>query len=368
MSSGGLEVRLQQARPIPLEVDFVCAPGEVLALVGPSGSGKTSILRAIAGLMPQAHGHVACSGVLWMDPALNRPVPARARRVGMVFQDYALFPHLTALDNVAEALTHLPRGERRVRAAAWLERVHLKGLERRRPAQMSGGQRQRVALARALAREPAVLLLDEPFSAVDRATRERLYLELAELRRELAMPVLLVTHDMGEAALLADRMYIVHEGRGLQSGTPEQLLLRPDSALVARLVGHRNLHPGRILGPAAREGRVMVDWAGIPLEVAATRPPAPGRWVDWLIPEGVVQLMRRHGTPRRRWENVLPGRVIEAVALGDTVTACILVHDDPKRRIRMRLGLHAARRNRLETGAQVEISLPAEAIHLMPRR
>jgi molybdate transport system ATP-binding protein len=230
---------------------------------------------------------------------------------------------------------------------------------------MSGGQRQRVALARALAREPAVLLLDEPFSAVDRATRERLYLELAELRRELHMPVVLVTHDMNEAALLADRMYIVHEGRGLQSGAPEELLLRPRSALVARLVGHRNLHPGRVLGPAGTPGRVLMDWRGLELEVAARAP--GGQAVDWLIPEGVVQLMRRPGGPRRRWENVLPGRVTEAVILGDTVTACVLVHDDPARRIRMKLNLHAARRNRLEPGAQVDISLPAEAIHLMPR-
>ena len=361
----GLRARLRQERPMPLDVAFHCRPGEVLALVGPSGSGKSSILRAVAGLMPLARGRIECDGEVWLDSLHGRFLPARRRRVGMVFQDYALFPHLSALDNVAEALTDRPRAQRRARAGEWLERVHLKGLERRRPAEMSGGQRQRVALARALAREPAVLLLDEPFSAVDRATRERLYLELAELRRELAMPVVLVTHDMGEAALLADRMYIVHEGRGLQAGSPEELLLRPASALVARLVGHRNLHPGRILGPSATPGRVVVDWRGIHLEAAAASG-IPGQGVDWLIPEGVVQLMRRQGPPRRRWENVLPGRVAEAVTLGDAVTACVLVRDEPSRRIRMRLSLHAARRNRLAAGERVEISLPAEAIHVMP--
>ncbi len=201
------------------------------------------------------------------DPVYASRLVAQGRTVGpaqvIAHGRLALYAHTESpLDPGAgcDGLKRvLDRGELRARAAAWLARVHLKGLEDRRPAQMSGGQRQRVALARALAREPAVLLLDEPFSAVDRATRERLYLELAELCHELAMPVVLVTHDMGEAAPLADRMYIVHEGRGLQSGPPEDLLLRPRSGLVARLVGHRNLHQGWILGPTVRESRVVLD-------------------------------------------------------------------------------------------------------------
>ncbi|MDO9127063.1 MAG: ATP-binding cassette domain-containing protein, partial [Parvibaculum sp.] len=164
----GLAVRLQQETPIPLDVTFSVAPGEAMALVGPSGSGKTTVLRAIAGLYRAADGQIACNGEVWFDSATGLHLPARQRRAGLVFQSYALFPHLTALANVMEALSDTPREPRRAAAMALLARVHLNGLEDRRPAQLSGGEQQRVAVARALARRPDVLLLDEPFSAVDR--------------------------------------------------------------------------------------------------------------------------------------------------------------------------------------------------------
>jgi molybdate transport system ATP-binding protein len=232
----GLEVELAQAGPIPLDVSFACAPGEVLALVGPSGSGKTTILRAIAGTYRVASGRVVVRGATWFASAQSINVPAHRRAVGMVFQSYALFPHMTALGNVAAAMGHVGAIERETRARAILERVNLAGLETRRPAELSGGQQQRVAVARALAREPEVLLLDEPFSAVDKATRLRLYREIAALRREFAMPVVLVTHDIDEAALLADRMTVLHHGRSLQTGTPNDLIAAPASEEIARLV------------------------------------------------------------------------------------------------------------------------------------
>ncbi|MEQ1713477.1 MAG: ATP-binding cassette domain-containing protein, partial [Hyphomicrobium sp.] len=165
--SGALDVRLAQRAPIAMDVALTCGPGELVALVGPSGSGKTSVLRAIAGLLMPAEGRVAVAGETWLDTHARIRLPPQRRSVGLVFQDYALFPHLTALDTVAIAMQTGSEADKRVRARALLGRVNLDGFETRRPDELSGGQRQRVALARALARDPRVLLMDEPFSAVD---------------------------------------------------------------------------------------------------------------------------------------------------------------------------------------------------------
>lgn len=232
----GLTVKFIQDAPIALDVEFAVAPGEILALVGPSGSGKSTTLRAIAGLYAPSGGKVACQGSVWLDGEAGISVPPRERRVGMVFQSYALFPHLTAVENVVEALGDVPAGQRQTQARVLLKRMHLDGLEDRRPAQLSGGQQQRVAVARALARRPDVLLLDEPFAAVDRVTRRRLRRELIELRRELSMPVILVTHDLDDVVRLADRMCVLNAGKILQTGTVEEVMARPASALVAELL------------------------------------------------------------------------------------------------------------------------------------
>lgn len=225
-------MRLQQARPIPLDLALEVAPGRVLALVGPSGSGKSTTLRAIAGLFRPATGSIVCNGRVWFDASSGTMTPARQRRVGLVFQSYALFPHLSAIENVMESLTDRPRASRRRDAAEYLARVHLEGLEHRRPDELSGGQQQRVAVARALARRPEVMLLDEPFSAVDRVTRYRLQSELAELRRDLSMPVILVTHDIDEAARLADEVVVLSEGRVIASGAVEDVFARVDLGAV----------------------------------------------------------------------------------------------------------------------------------------
>ena len=206
-----LEATIKQQQPIPLEVQLECAAGEMLALVGPSGSGKTTVLRCIAGLHKPQQGLIR-SQTIWFDSNHELNYSPQQRRVGMVFQNYALFPHLTVMQNIMLAM-QTPQ-EHKVRAL--LEQVHLSGLEYRFPSQLSGGQQQRVALARALARDPEVLLLDEPFSAVDKVTRRKLYLELHALRRQLSMPIILVTHDLDEAAMLADQMCVIHQGKTLQ--------------------------------------------------------------------------------------------------------------------------------------------------------
>ena len=228
-----LTVQLKQAGPIALAVELSCKEGELLALIGPSGSGKTTTLRAIAGPYRPAEGLVTCSGEIWLDTSRGINLPPHKRRVGFVFQNYALFPHMTALHNVAAAMGHRPMGERRKRARELLGLVHLDGLEARRPAELSGGQQQRVAIARALARDPQVLLLDEPFSAVDRPTRRRLQNELAELRKAVRIPIILVTHDISEAAGLADRMCVIDRGETLQVGYPAELMAAPANRRVA---------------------------------------------------------------------------------------------------------------------------------------
>lgn len=233
MLEEGLHVRFRQAGPIPLDVDFSCGQDELLALVGPSGSGKTTILRSIAGLYHPGEGRVVCRGEVWFDAADGVKAPPHKRPVGFVFQSYALFPHMTVLRNVTTALGHRPKHERNEKARSLLSLVHLRGFEDRYPASLSGGEQQRVAVARALARDPAVLLMDEPFSAVDRRTRRKLREELSELRKVMRIPIVMVTHDLDEAVALSDRMCVIDGGETLQMGTPSELVNAPANMRVS---------------------------------------------------------------------------------------------------------------------------------------
>jgi molybdate transport system ATP-binding protein len=363
----GLAARLAQAAPIPLAAELQCRPGELLALVGPSGAGKTTILRCIAGLVRPREGRVACNGEVWFDGVAGIDLPPQRRRAGFVFQDYALFPHLTALGNVMSALGHLPRVRRVARAQELLALVHLAGLEQRRPDALSGGQRQRVALARALARDPAVLLLDEPFAAVDQVTRRKLQRELALLRRAIAAPTILVTHDLAEAAALADRMTVLHHGRTLQHGTPDEIANRPASPLVARLMDQPNVFAGTLAARDAARGVVTLRWNGLVLEARDDGRFAPGARVAWMVPLAGIVMHRRERPSRGERENPVAGTVAELLFLGDTASVSLRVGggaDAPE--LVFNVSAHVARRNTLAPGAAVTVSLLADAIHLMP--
>lgn len=362
----GLSIRLEQEHPIPLKIDLTAAPGEILAVVGPSGSGKSTMLRAVAGLHQSTAGRIVCNGATWLDTKAGINLPARKRRVGLVFQSYALFPHLTTIENVLEALQDRPAASRRDEALALLIRIRLEGLEDRLPRQLSGGQQQRVAVARALARRPDVLLLDEPFSAVDRVTRQRLQRELAELRRGLPMPILLVTHDLDEAARLADRICVIHHGRSLQTDTLETVMTRPLSPLVARLVNLRNIFPGRVAEHNKDAGKTIIQWQGRTLEAGLAPDFPPGASITWCVPADSIILHRRNRPSQGERENPVVGIIGEAVRLGETTEIVVVVGGDDRKPFHLTIPTHVARRNGIERGVEIGFSIRSEAIHLMP--
>jgi molybdate transport system ATP-binding protein len=291
-----------------LDVELTALAGRTVAVLGPNGAGKTSLLRVLAGLLPLSAGRVALGETVLDDPATGVFVPPEQRPIGVVFQDYLLFPHLTALDNVAFGLRcrGVARAQAHARAGEWLERFGLAQFAASRPAQLSGGQAQRVALARALVSDPALLLLDEPLSALDVGTR-------AEVRRDLRRHLssfggvrVLVTHDPLEAAALADELVVVEGGRVVQAGPLEELTARPRSAYVAELAG-TNLLRGRASGSEI----VLAGDRGGRLTTAS---PATGEVLAVVPPQAVALSLQRHeGSPRNVWA----GRVDGIERIGD---------------------------------------------------
>ena len=238
------------------DLELTLAVGdETLALVGPSGAGKSTFLRAVAGLERPQRGRVALDGEAWLDTERGVDLPPERRSVGLVFQEYALFPHLSVRRNVAFG------GASTAEVDEFLERFGIAALAAVRPDAISGGERQRVALARALARRPRVLLLDEPLSALDAHTRSAVRGELRGLLAGLGLPVVLVTHDFEDAATLADRVGVLVEGRLLQLGTPAELVAAPVDPFVARFTG-ANLVRGTSTGPSGGLTEVVLDVGG----------------------------------------------------------------------------------------------------------
>jgi molybdenum ABC transporter ATP-binding protein len=275
---------------LDLEVALGVQDGEALAIVGPSGAGKTTLLRIVAGLERPDRGRVACGDEVWFDGAAGVALAPDRRRCGLVFQHYALFEHLSARDNVAYGLFALPRAERRRRAEELLERFGLARRVQARPADLSGGERQRVAVARALAPSPRALLLDEPLSALDARTRAAAGRELAAVLAQAGIPVVLVTHDVEEAATLATRIGVLDAGRLVQVGAAAELAAEPASALVADLTG------AVVLTGAARAAEnglttIALDGGGEIASVDRAVGPVAVRVHPWdieLLPPGAV--------------------------------------------------------------------------------
>ena len=360
MDKQGIRIQLQQSSAIPLDITLNCDNNEVVALVGPSGSGKTTVLRAIAGLYTPQQGFIHCQNDVWLETNQHINKPAYQRKVGLVFQNYALFPHLTALQNV---LTALPTKDKQ-QATQLLAKVHLQGLEDRYPNGLSGGQQQRVAVARALARHPDVLLLDEPFASVDQVTRRRLYRELLNLRRSLSIPIIIVTHDLDEATLLADKLYILHKGRTLQSGSPNEVASQPVSALVAKLMDQQNIFTAEILEHDVKQRITRLTWEGSILEARLQESYAINQSVCWMIQPSHVLLHRQHRPSNGDKENPFSGKIIEYFVLSGYAHVVILLTNHIH--LNLSVPLHVAQRNQLAYSKIIGVSLLAQGIHLMP--
>jgi len=293
---------------LDLDIELSVDEAEVVALLGPNGAGKTTLLRAVAGLVPLTSGYVKLDGRVLEDAASGKYVPTERRSIGVVFQDYLLFPHLSVLANVAFGMRSrgMRSSEAAEKAAHWLDRVGLSAYVQDKPDALSGGQRQRVALARALAPDPRLLLLDEPLAALDVTTR-------AEVRRDLKRHLttfpglrLVVTHDPLEAAMLADRLVVMENGRLVQTGTPAEVTERPRSQYVADLVGV-NLLRGQ-----ADHGSVRISDDSVIAAAAAES----GDVFAVIHPRAVALHLRRpEGSPRNAW----PGRVSGVEMLGGRV-------------------------------------------------
>ena len=250
-----------------IRLDLEARAGEMLTLLGPSGCGKTTSLRLVAGFLRPEAGRIFIAG-----KSVEGEPPHR-RRIGIVFQDYALFPNLNVLDNVCfgPAVQGWERGRARARGRELLAMVHLAGYERRRVHTLSGGERQRVALARALAPRPRLLLLDEPLSALDARLRRSLRQEIQAVQRELEVTTVYVTHDQEEALAISDRIAVMRDGRIEQIGRPEEVYRRPASLFVAGFIGQANLVPGTVAGHAGR--RVVLETSLGRLEAPPGDPP-----------------------------------------------------------------------------------------------
>lgn len=348
-----VDVTVRRSEAFRLELSLEVPPGVTAALLGPNGAGKSTAVATIAGLLPADRGSVALNGVILDDPVRDVFIPAEERNIGVVFQDYLLFPHLSVLENVAFGLRarSLSRQEARDRARRWLAHLGLGGLEGRKPGDLSGGQAQRVALARALVGEPDLLLLDEPLSALDVTTRTELRHTLAEHLANFAGPRLLITHDPTEAFLLADEIHVLEGGVVTQHGTADDIRLRPRTSYAADLAGS-NLIRGRAEGG-------VVDAGSHRLYIADED--SVGDVLLTLHPTSIsVHKTRPEGSPRNSWATT----VERVERLGTRVR----LRTGPPLTLTVELTESARAEMALEVGSRVWVSVKATEIGVQADR
>jgi molybdate transport system ATP-binding protein len=301
------DIQLRLSR-LNLDTAFTVASGEVLALLGPNGSGKSTTLRALVGLLPLAGGRIALDGTVLEDPAQHVKLPPEQRPISLMFQDYLLFPHLSALENVAFGLRAKGTDKKaaREKASQTMARLGLDGLTEAKPGSMSGGQQQRVAMARALVTDPKLLLLDEPLAALDVSTKTDVRRLLREVLRQSEAANVLVTHDLLDAVALGDRMVVIENGGIVQTGTPAEVTARPRSRYVADLVGV-NLLRGTARGTVLElEGGGQLTYAE----------PATGPLLAVIAPAAVSVSRQR---PEGSENNIWPGQISAVDLMGDRV-------------------------------------------------
>ncbi|HEX4879829.1 MAG TPA: ABC transporter ATP-binding protein [Limnobacter sp.] len=378
-STMALQCQLAQTRPMRLQGEFFCESGELTALVGPSGAGKSSMLRVLAGLMRPQAGRIVVGGREWLNTATGVCLSPQQRRVGLVFQNYALMPHLHAAGNVALALQHVPKADRLMAAVEWLRKMRLTHAEAfRKPSALSGGQQQRVALARALARDPQLLLLDEPFSAVDQMNRESLYRLLADLRKDLNIPMVLVTHDLNEARMLCDSLVVMDQGEVLQTGRSFDVHRRPRNARVADLVGIQNRFSGVWLGGQGDGGQGILRWAramdqglaaqaqGLDLRVKDKGKIPAGFAVNWVVHADGLSLHAHGHTEALPNHVLLPVEVAGHRDLGELSWVDLRLLHAPFETLK--LAVSGAQRLGLRAGLPMTLQMDLGLIHIMPKK
>jgi molybdate transport system ATP-binding protein len=345
---------------------FLVRTGELIVLFGHSGSGKSLSLRAVAGLLRPDAGCIEIGGVPVFDTARGIDLPPQRRGAGMVVQNYALFPHMSVAGNVAFGLQGLSDAQRRARVRELLALLDIAGLAGRRPHEISGGQAQRVALARALAPRPRLLLLDEPFSALDTAIRVTLRRELARLKRELALTIVFVTHDLREAYNLADAIAVFDEGEVLQVGSRDEVFNQPASARVARLTEVQNIWRGRVVG--AEDG-VAVDLGRFELRAASGRF-RPGDDVDCCIrPERVLLVRPERLETHAGQDSMLLAEIVDESAHGASHTLFFRVAGTPASDgydVEVDIAAHPYEVLGVAAQRTWALTFPREAVHVMP--
>ncbi|MDC8447995.1 MAG: ABC transporter ATP-binding protein [Nitrospira sp.] len=333
--------------------------GHVAMLFGLSGSGKTTVLRCLAGLERLTAGRIVFDTNVWADVDRGIMVPPQQRAVGFMFQDYALFPHLTVAENIAYGMSSCSRTERKQRVASLLEQMQLTGLEHRKPQALSGGQQQRVALARALARNPRLLLLDEPLSALDLPTRLRLRVELRALLHKIGIPAILITHDWSEALSLGDSVVVMAQGGVLQTGSPQEVFTRPTHPDVAALVGVDNLIPGEVIRREAGLAHVRVDARTI----VAVDSSDDGYTTCYVCIRGENVALEREPAPTSSARNHLAGRVVEIQPSGQLDRVVV----DVGFRLVALVTPLAVKELGLIEQSSVTATIKATAMHIIPR-
>jgi molybdate transport system ATP-binding protein len=320
MLQANMQIQLQTFK---LLVQITARPGETLVLLGESGSGKTTILRLLSGLLMPDQGHIELDGSCYFDSAQHIALPTQERSIGLVFQDYVLFPHLSVFENIAFGLRaqHLSRALIRQRVHESLEQVHLSNLEQRKPSQLSGGQQQRVALARALALQPRLLLLDEPMAALDVQTRREVRQELRQILHEANIVTIFVTHQYLEALLFGQQIIVLDQGQVIQQGSQRDLLEYPRSSYIAELVG-MNFFQGKISGYESEQTcSIQLNTSSQPLQVVATlkepsQKPSPGQEAYVIVDPRNITLYQ--APPETSARNLFSGRITQILPVSGT--------------------------------------------------
>ncbi|MBI5287855.1 MAG: ABC transporter ATP-binding protein [Chloroflexi bacterium] len=357
----------RRMRGFDLDIAF-SAGTEMVVLFGPSGAGKSMTLKTIAGIARADAGRIAIGDRVLYDSAADIDVPVRQRSVGYVPQGFALFPHLSVAQNIAFGLNGASADRRRDAVRELVAATGLVGLEERRPRQLSGGQQQRVALARALAAQPAILLLDEPFSALDTALHADLRELISALQAERGIPVLIVTHDLSDAFSLGDRVIVIEAGRVMQQGAREDIFYRPATRRVAELVGTRNILPMAVRGIG--DGQVTLDWAGRDIEAGIypshdAPPVSVGQAVEASIRPTQI-MIRRQGDTYEGRRNVFLATIVREI-MGAEVYRLFARIDGSQARddLEIELPTYTYFRLGLDRFKEIELSIRPEAVHIM---